>query len=760
MNSCPKTPGRPWRHSAARLALVGPLCVLAVSGCALPVSPEIGEARTMMSTGRFEDALQFLELRSREQPRNLELRAFLITQRENVLAQIIGQADFARSMQNNDEAELFYRRALKLDATNERAIDGLRAVAIERRHALAVTRADAALRKGDVETAQRLVAEVLAENPAQRDARRLARRVEETVASAQWSLPQLKTSLAKPVSLEFRDAPLRQVFEVLARTTGLNFVFDRDVRTDLRTSIFVRNSNVEDVIRLLLLTNQLERKVLNDNSLLIYPNTPAKQKEYQETIVRSFLLANTEAKQAATMLRTIAKVRDMHFDEKLNMLIVKDTPDAVRLAERLIASSDLAEPEVVLQVEVIEIARSRLQSLGVRFPDAVNFGPAADAGTAAAATARLSSTLVATAANPLLTLNLRQLDGTTNILSNPRIRVRNRDKARIHIGEKVPVFTTTQLANVGVTSSVNFLDVGLKLDVSPLVTLDDEVQISVALEVSTILQEVSGPAGTLAYRLGTRNTSTTLRIRDNETQVLAGLISDEDRMSANRLPGVGNMPVLGRLFSSQTDNRSRTEIVLLITPRIVRNIERQDTATAQFFGGTDSAIGVQPIRLKPIAERALAVAPAGTGAGAATAAFAAASDPQPGKAPAVALVWAAPTEVAVGSEFSVAIGVPVGVDASTASMEIAFDPKLIELLKESFKPPPGVQVVAQPGRVSFAFAGLDSGARPLGELRFRVLGKSAATTLLTVGGVQVQDPGGLGLNVVAPPPHTLSIAVK
>jgi general secretion pathway protein D len=748
---------RRWRCHALVAALIG---ILGAAGCAIPVTPEIGEARTMMSMGRFEDALDFLERRSREQPRNLELRAFYMTQRDTVLAQIIGQADFARSMQNNDEAELFYRRALKLDAMNERAIEGLRAVELERRHATAVVRADGLLRKGEIDAAQRLIAGVLAENPAQRDARRVARRIDEALASAESGLPQLKPTITRPVSLEFRDAPLRQVFEVLARTTGLNFVFDRDVRADLRTSIFVRNSNVEDVIRLLLLTNQLDRKILNENSLLIYPNTPAKQKEYQETVVRSFLLANSEAKQAATMLRTIAKIRDIHFDDKLNMLIVKDTPDAVRLAERLIATNDLAEPEVVLQVEVIEIARSRLQSLGVRFPDAINFGPRVDAGATAAASVPLSSTLIATAANPLLTLNLRQLDGTTNILSNPRIRVRNRDKARIHIGEKVPVFTTTQLANVGVTSSVNFLDVGLKLDVSPLVSLDDEVQISVSLEVSTILQEVSGPAGTLAYRLGTRNTSTTLRIRDNETQVLAGLISDEDRMSANRLPGIGTMPVIGRLFSSQTDNRSRTEIVLLITPRIVRNVERQDLATAQFFGGTDSAVGVQPVRLKPIADRALAVAPAGTAVGAAAAAAAAASAPQPGKPPAVALLWAAPTEVAPGAEFSVAIGVPVGVDAATARMEIAFDPKAIEVVKEALKLPTGVQVSLLPGRVVIAFAGLDPGARPPGELRFRVLGKTAATTVLTVGDVQVQDPNGLGMNVVAPPPHTLSISAK
>ncbi len=747
-----------------RLAYVPVILVALLAACVTTPTPDIQEARGLLVGGRFEDALELLERRSREQPRNLELRAFYLSQRENVVSQVMSQADFARSNQQLDEAELFYRRALKLDPQSGRALDGVRGVEADRRQVRDLVRAEAALRAGDVKTAQRLVREVLAENSTQRDARRLARRIDEMLARVDSGLPQLKTALSRPVSLEFRDAPLRQVFEVLSRTAGLNFVFDRDVRADLRTSIFVRNSNVEDVIKLLLLTNQLERKVLNDNSLLIYPNTPAKQKEYQDTIVRSFLLANSEAKQAATMLRTIAKIRDVYFDEKLNMLIVKDTPDAVRLAERLIASQDLAEPEVVLQVEVIEIARSRLQTLGVRFPDAINFGPRVDVGQVPLANVPLSATLIATAANPLLTLNLRQLDGTTNILSNPRIRVRNRDKARIHIGERVPVFTTTQLANVGVTSSVTFLDVGLKLDVSPLVFLDDEVQITVALEVSTIIQEVPGPAGTLAYRLGTRNTATTLRIRDNETQVLAGLISDEDRNSTNRVPGVGNLPIVGRLFSNQADNRSRTEIVLLITPRIVRNLERPDYAAAEFFGGTDSAVGAQPIRIRATAERALGIAPGSGPAGAATQAALTASAGGTAAAAArpaaVSLLWAAPNEVAAGTEFNVAIGLPIGIDAATARMEIAFDPKVLEVVKDSLKSAGGVQTSVQGARAIIAFSGIDPSSREPAQVRFRMLGKPPSSTVLSVTEVQVQDPNGLGLNVVAPPPHTISVSAK
>src|SRR5687767_10038942 len=145
---------------------------------------------------------------------------------------------------------------------------------------------------------------------------------------------------------------------------------------------------------------------------------------------------------------------------------------------------------------------------------------------------------------------LRQQDASTNVLANPRIRVKNKEKARIHIGDRVPVITTTAAATGGfVSESVSYLDVGLKLEVEPLVHLEDEVGIKVALEVSNIAREVRGVgSSTLVYQIGTRNATTVLRLRDGETQVLAGLINDDDRRTANRVPGIGDWPVIGRLF--------------------------------------------------------------------------------------------------------------------------------------------------------------------------------------------------------------------
>ena len=195
--------------------------------------------------------------------------------------------------------------------------------------------------------------------------------------------------------------------------------------------------------------------------------------------------------------------------------------------------------------------------------------------------------------NPLFLLSLRQQDDSTNVLANPRIRVKNKEKAKIHIGDRVPVITTTAAATGGfVSESVSYLDVGLKLEVEPLIHLEDEVGIKVALEVSNIAREIrTVGSNTLTYQIGTRNANTHLRLRDGETQILAGLINDQDRRTANRVPGLGDMPVLGRLFSHTSDTVGRTEVVLLITPRLVRTLARPDARSIEFSAGTESSTG-------------------------------------------------------------------------------------------------------------------------------------------------------------------------
>jgi general secretion pathway protein D len=145
---------------------------------------------------------------------------------------------------------------------------------------------------------------------------------------------------------------------------------------------------------------------------------------------------------------------------------------------------------------------------------------------------------------------------------------------------------------------VSYLDVGLQLEVEPLIYLEDDVGIKVGLEVSSITKEIQSQTqggGSLTYQIGTRKTNTVLRLKDGETQVLAGLINDEDRRSASRVPGLGDFPVLGRLFSSTSDTINKTEIVLLITPRLMRNIVRPDARTTEFAAGTEASSSGGPL---------------------------------------------------------------------------------------------------------------------------------------------------------------------
>jgi general secretion pathway protein D len=590
-------------------------------------NPALQESKLLMTEGRAEDAVLRLERAMREDPNDREIRAQYFRQRDIAAAQLLATAETKRAANRYDSAEDIYKRVQKLDPANPRVRDGLAAMAVQRRHTALMHEIELLMSKQEFAAAERLLRTVQAESPAHPQARKWMEKIREQKLSTESTSPVLKAAYNKPITLEFRDTPLRTVFEVISRSSGLNFVFDKDVRSDIRVTIFIRNAGVEEVVKLILTTNQLERKLLNENSILIYPNTPAKAKDYLELVTRTFYLANADVKQAQSMIRTLVKTKDVFTDEKLNLLIIKDTAEAVKLAERLIESLDMAEPEVMLEVEVLEVTRSKLLELGIRFPDQIGYGilqPTTNTtivngnvtqsstvlgGTLAPGFVDLNNSSGQTAfvVNPSLLLNLKDQVGDGNLLANPRIRVRNREKAKIHIGDKLPVFTTTSTANVGVAASVSYLDVGLKLEVEPNVYLDDDVAIKVGLEVSSIVKEIPGPASSLAYQIGTRSAATVLRLRNGETQVLAGLISDEERSSANRLPGLGDVPLLGRLFSSQKDSSSKTEIILLITPRIVRNLVRPQSASETLPAGSESSVGAPPLLMKPTQARGLSL---------------------------------------------------------------------------------------------------------------------------------------------------------
>src|ERR1700722_16404201 len=573
-------------------------------GCAATQLHRDGLAE--VERGNYEWGVAKLTEAVAQAPDNLTYKLDLTARREASIQRLISAGDALRAAGQYDPAVASYRRALTIAPGNQRALHGIDGVEADRRHATMVAEAAKDFEHKDYDAADAIIRSVLAEDSGFGSATALAAKI--NLARGPMNVaPRLKTRNNAKVTLQFRDAPTKMVFEVLARQTGINFVLDKDVKSDSKTTIFVQEVPIEEAIDLVLDQNALARQILSSNMVLIYPNTAAKQKDYEEQIVHTFYLTNALPKDVEGMLKSMLGAKTLFADERTSVVVMRDTPDAVRMAEKLVASIDVPEPEVLIEVEVLEIARSKLLNLGITPPgsftaSATSIAKGATAGaTGGASGASGSSNLVLADlahqnANTIqvssvsLTANALQTIGNTNTLASPRIRARNKEKAKILIGSRVPVITSsTALLSSGTasSSSVQYLDVGLTLEVQPTVYLDGDVSIKVGLEVSSITNTVV-VGGTQAYTIGTRTANTVLRLKDGESQVLVGLIQDSDTRNSAGLPGMSQIPILGRLFGSNSTDREKNEIVLSITPHIIRTQARAASDSTEFWYGTET----------------------------------------------------------------------------------------------------------------------------------------------------------------------------
>ena len=577
------------------LALAG--AVVLLGGCAANRLHREGLAA--VDAGNYEQGIAELREAVRKDPNNLAFRLDLRVREEGAVQRLIATADAARGAGRRDEAAAAYRRVLVLDPANDRALRGLEGVVADERHTTAMAAAERDVAGNELDRAETAVRGVLAEDPGFAPALALAQQIDQKRGPVKVT-PKLKTKDNRPVTLQFRDANTKMVFEVLSRQTGINFIFDKDIKGDGKTTIFVQDVPIEAAIDLVLGQNQLARQVLAPNMVLLYPNNASKQKDYEDEIVKTFYLSDADPKQAQALIKAIVNPKAMFIDEKSSVLVVRDTPDVVRMIEKLVTSIDLPDAEVMLEVEVLEIAHSKVEQLGIQYPSAVSFTANAPSGAGGLVLADLARQGKHTISVSGLSVQLNALKttGVTNTLASPRIRARNHEKAKILIGQRVPVITnsvTPTASSSVVTGSVQYLDVGLTLDVEPTVHRDGDVAIKLGLEVSTILNQVTTASGTIAYTIGTRNATTLLQLRDGETQILAGLIQDSDSKSANTIPGLGDMPLLGRLFGVHKSDREKTEIVLAVTPRIIRAQRRPSSETTEFWYGTESGTRSAPI---------------------------------------------------------------------------------------------------------------------------------------------------------------------
>jgi general secretion pathway protein D len=659
----------------ARLVLL-----LSLAACTTVPNPMHEEGLALVNRGQYEQGIAKLEQLVRENPEIARYRVDLVNARTAYLNRLLAEAANERALGRTEGARKLYEKAGSLYPSAEQVRQGLEDLRRDQRHVEVVKAARAAFEKGDAATAMAQLQPVLTENPSNPGAAELKNLIEQKRSRDLMGSPRLEMAFRKPVNLEFRDASLRTVFDALSRSTGINYILDKDVRPELRTTVISRSAPLEEAIDLILMTNQLEKKVLNPNTLLIYPATPQKLREYQDLVVKGFYLVSADVKQVQAVLKSMLKIKEVSVDEKLKLVVVRDTPEAVRLAEKLIAMHDLGEPEVMLELEVLEVRRSRLLELGIQWPDQLTLTPLPSVGDTVTLRdlRNLNSGQIGANLTNMI-INLKKQDGDVNLLANPRVRAKNREKARILIGDRVPVITSTAGATGFVSQNVQYLDVGLKVEIEPDIQIDSEVGMKVALEVSSVTREIVTTTGLLTYEVGTRTAATALRLKDGETQILAGLISDADRRTANRVPGLGDMPVIGRLFSSQRDDQQKTEIILSITPRLVRGLVRPDFSTSEFWSGSEVTLRTRPISLS-----------GAEGQGTASAAAASLSAPitigatVPGiGAPAMAqavLSWRAPATVKVGEEFKVDVVVKTQGDLRSLPMQLSYDPAAFQVV--------------------------------------------------------------------------------
>jgi general secretion pathway protein D len=601
-----KTPPRPGPTPGFRFPFVpAPLLLaLALAGCA---SYDNAKGKLHLQMDQPVEGVQSLESAARKAPTDAGFKLDYLHSREDAVKDIMARANTLRAEGKLADARLLYEQVLKLDRGNARAQAALAALPQDLRYERLLTEGEKFLAQGKVDLALDRATQVLEDHPRNRHALTLKEAAADAKAQAEQDQTRAQAArsvLEKPVTLQFNDAPIKVVFEALSRSVGLNILIDRDVKPATKVSIFVKDIAVADAIDFILLQNQLEKRVVNGNTLMIYPLTDTKKAEYEDLSIRSFQVTNADTKYLSTMLKSMLKLRDISADERTGILVIRDTPERLRLAAKLIAVHDTPDPEIMLEVEILEVTSTRTSSIGVQPPTSLTFS------TPSGLTAFTWGDLRALRSDDLLvspltaTVNFKLEDGNAKLLAGPRIRARNKEKAKILIGDRVPTITNTvtpiATGSSVVTGSVSYQDVGLKLEFEPQVYANDEVGIRIALEVSNIAAEFTDRQGGRSYQIGTRNAVTNLRLKDGETQVLGGLISEQDRNTASKIPGLGHLPVIGRIFGNNEGTGVRSEIVLAITPRIVRNLPSHSPDVKNIFSGTFNVPRERPILAEPV----------------------------------------------------------------------------------------------------------------------------------------------------------------
>ena len=409
---------------------------------------------------------------------------------------------------------------------------------------------------------------------------------------------ELGSEARQPLGLVFRGASLREAYLALGRATGINVTFDPSFQ-DTTVSIDLRDVRFEQALNALDAAGRTFHRVVDAKVLNIVPDTPTKRREFEQQVVKTIFLSNAELKDTIDLLRVVLGARRIAPMVGANALTISDTPDKVAAAERIVDAIDKRRAEVVVEVEILEVDRNRLKEYGVYLTSGLDasgiegiaavIGPNPQITSAKGGPYDVKNLVVG--ALPGAVVRLLESDSSTRLLANPQLRISEGQTAQARFGDQVPVPVTqfTPIATGGTAQqpivSFEYKNVGVNIDITPRVHHDGEVTLQLKLDISS--------AGAAGYQglptFNTRTVNSTIRLHDGETNLLAGLILDNERHALTGLPGVASIPLVGRLFARNHDETTQTDIVMTLTPHIVRRVDVDEQDLGSFLVGGESS---------------------------------------------------------------------------------------------------------------------------------------------------------------------------
>ena len=549
----------------ARIAIVAGLLFLGL-GCA--TQNAYRQAELAAQAGEWDDAVLYYLEAVRDHPDNVSYRAALMRAKINAAQEHFKLGQQYRDAGVLERAMVEFRQAVELDPTNQYAESELRKVVTELK----------ASREDDPGTSS--IAEM-----------------KERLRGATAQPPVLNPRSKEPISLTFSEATsVLDIYRALGRAFGINVLFDpkiKDTKIDIDLIDVTAQASFEIVMR----TVGQFYKVLDEHTVIVADDTPQNRRNYEDQVIQTFFLSNAEVKDVMTMVRTLIGAKNVAANEQLNAIVLRDTADKVKVAEQIILANDKAKAEVVVDVELLQIDSNKLRELGMNL-STNQITASLDLG-GEDVPLRVSDLGNLTQNNWVLTIpnflfNFLKTSGYAQTLAQPKLRITEGEKASLTIGDRVPIPTTTFNTantvggNIVPVTSFQYTDVGIKIEIEPRVHHNEEVTLKLQVEVSNISATVQGSGGQQQPVIGTRAINSNIRLRDGETNFLAGLIRTDESFSEAGVPGLGDIPWIGRLFKNVGTTVQRTDIVLTLTPHIVRRADITEADLQPIWVGTET----------------------------------------------------------------------------------------------------------------------------------------------------------------------------